>query len=345
MAEYRVGLVGCGPRQNDHVTAFCKVPGCEIVAVADLVEEMRKGFAQKHNIQAAYPSVKEMVQAAKVDIVTVVTRPKWMKEPVLDAIQAGVKGILVEKPFGVDIEESKAMLDAAEAKGAALLVNHQYRFFDLAERMREIILGGELGEVEYFRAISAIKLHGQGTHMIDFVRFLYDDRPFKWAIGNFTGKQSFDAKQIGPDYDMGILVFDNGIPLYVESGPGSMQAPYPGNNLNLYADAVCTKGRIWFGLSHGLRIWRPDGRYEEIPGDWPRMSDPAQVRLVQSLIETIETGKIGRCDARKAYSTQEALCALLESALTHQKVTFQALEKLEQMNIGPGLMERVRASL
>jgi len=338
MAKYRVGLIGCGARQNDHVTAFRHVSDCEIVAVADIVEDARNEFAKKHNIPAAYPSVKDMIHKSKVDIVTVVTRPVWMREPVLDAISSGVKGVLMEKPFGVNIEESREMLDAAQSKGTALLVNHQYRFFEIAEKMREIVLSGELGDVEYLRSISAIKLHGQGTHMIDFVRFIYDDRPFAWALGNFAGKQSFDAKQVGPDYDAGVVFFDNGVPMYVESGQGSTQAPYHGNGLNLYADVVCTKGRIWFGLSHGLRIWFPDGRYEEIPGSWPQMSDPAQVRLVQSLIETIETGNISRCDARLAYSTQEAMCALLESALTHQKVTFP-------LNISPGLMERVRNSV
>lgn len=338
MAKYRVGLVGCGARQNSHVPAFREVPECEIVAVADILEEARNSFSQKYNIPKAYPSVKEMIRDAKVDIVTVVTRPEWMKEPVIDAMQAGVKGILMEKPFGVDIEDAKAMLDAAEATGTALLVNHQYRFFEITDQMREIVLSGDLGEVEFFRSISAIKLHGQGTHIIDFVRYIYDDRPFKWAMGNFAGKQSFHAKQIGPDYDMGIIVFDNGIPIYVESGQGSTQAPYPGNNLNLYADVVCTKGRIWFGLSHGLRIWRRDGKYEEIPGSWPQMSDPAQVKLVESLIETIETGKISRCDAKKAYATQEAMCAMLESALTRQKVSLP-------LNIAPGLMKRVEASL
>ncbi|MCH8291680.1 Gfo/Idh/MocA family oxidoreductase [Candidatus Poribacteria bacterium] len=336
MANYRVGLIGCGGRQSAHVAAFRDVKNCEIVAAVDLVEEARQNFAQKYEIPATYASVEEMVQDARPDIVTVVTRPKWAYQPVADAIQAGVKGILMEKPFGVDIEDSKEMLKTAEASGTTLLVNHQYRFFDLTVRMREIVLSGELGEVEYFRAISAIKLHGQGTHMIDFVRFLYDDRPFAWALGNFAGKETFDAKQIGPDFDIGVITFDNGVPLYVESGRGSMRAPYPDNGLNLYADVVCTKGRIWFGLSHGLRIWWPDGRYEEIAGSWPEISEPAQVRLVESLIDTMENGTESRCHAQKAYATQEALCALLESALTHQKISFP-------LNIEPGLMERVRA--
>ena len=338
MAKYRVGLVGCGGRQNEHVKAFRELENCEIVAVADLVEDLRRDFAQKHGIPQTYASVREMVEEARPDIVTVVTRPKWARDPVIDAIRGGVKGVLTEKPFGVNLEDARSMMEAAQQSGCVLLVNHQYRFFEITERMREIVLSGELGEVEYFRSISAIKLHGQGTHMIDFVRFLYDDRPFAWALGNFAGKNSFDAKQIGPDFDVGVITFDDGIPLYVESGSSSSQAPYPGNNLNLYADAVCTKGRIWFGLSHGLRIWWPDGRYEEVPGSWPQMSEPAQVRLVQSLIDAIEQGVESRCDARKAYVTHEALCALLESGLRHEKIPFP-------VEIAPNLMERVRAAL
>ena len=338
MKTYRVGLIGCGGRQNAHVAAFRQLKNCEIVAAVDRIAEVRQAFARKHEIPETYATVKEMVQDARPDIVTVVTRAVWMREPVLEAIASGVKGILMEKPFGVNLEESKEMLEAADAAGATLLVNHQYRFFELAEQMREALQSGALGEVEYFRVISAIKLHGQGTHMIDMVRFLYDDRPFAWALGNFAGNETFDAKQIGPDYNVGVLAFDDGIPLYVEAGQGSMQAPYPGNNLNLYADAVCTKGRIWFGLSHGLRIWWPDGCYEERPGSWPQMGEPAQTRLVESLITTMENGAENRCHARKAYATQEALSALLESGLTHRKVVFPP-------RIEPNLMERVKIRL
>lgn len=338
MAEYRIGLIGCGGRQHAHVPAFRALGNCTIVAAVDRVATLREEFCAKHQIPAAYETVTEMIEAERPDIVTVVTRAVWMKEPVLEAIAAGVRGILLEKPFGVDLEDSRAMLAAAEERGTALCVNHQYRFFDHADRMRELLAGGDLGEVEYYRSISAIKLHGQGTHMIDFVRYLHGDRPFAWALGTFCGDSSFDAKQPGPDFDVGVLQFDDGVPLYVEAGPGSSRTPYPDEQLNLYADAVCTRGRVWFGLSKGLRIWYPDGRYEEDTASWPAISEPAQVRLVESLLHTIEIGEIGRCDARYALATQEALCALLASGLEHRRVTFPP-------EIAPRLMERVRAAL
>ena len=338
LTNYRVGLIGCGGRQNTHVSTFRQVGNCEIVAVTDWNQNVADEFAEKHDIPATYASADEMLQKMDLDIVTIVTRPKLMYGPVMEVMNSDVKGVLMEKPFGVNIEDSKAMLEAAEKSGNTLIVNHQYRFFELTERMRQILLLGQLGEVEYFRAISAIKLHGQGTHMIDFVRYLYDDRPFGWALGNFTGKETFDAKQIGPDFDVGVVAFDDGIPLYVESGQGSMQAPYLGNGLNLYADAVCTKGRIWFGLSHGLRIWWPDGNYEEVHGSWPEISNPAQIRLVENMIDTMENGTENRCHASKAYATQEALCGLLESGLTHQRVSFP-------LDIAPDLMERVRVAV
>ena len=335
---YRVGLIGCGGRQNAHLEAFRNNSHCKVVAVVDINSEASKAFAEKNNIPRSFVSVSDMIQSVEVDIVTVVTRPKWIYQPVMESIQCGVKGILMEKPFGVNIEDSRNMLESAKKTDTTLLVNHQYRFFNLAEQMKNILQSGELGTVEYMRAISAIKLHGQGTHMIDFARFLYNDQPFSWALGNFSGTDSFDSKQIGPDYDTGILVFEDDVPLYVEAGKGSSQSPYVGNGLNLYADAVCTKGRIWFGLSHGLRVWYPDGRYQELEGVWPAIGKPAQARLVTSLLDTIENGTENRCQASIAYATQEALCGLLESGLTHQKIRFP-------LNISPGLMERVRKRL
>ena len=37
---YRIGLIGCGGRQNAHVEAFESVEQCEIVAVADLNQKI-----------------------------------------------------------------------------------------------------------------------------------------------------------------------------------------------------------------------------------------------------------------------------------------------------------------
>lgn len=338
MARWRVGLVGCGGRQPSHVAAFRAVPSCELVAVADRLDEVRQPFLEKHGIAAGYASVSEMVAAARPDVVAIATRAIWMREPVLEAIAAGVKGILLEKPFGADLEEAAELLAAARAAGVALLINHQYRYFPHAERMREIVAGGELGELEFCRAVSSIKLHGQGTHMIDFVRYVRDDRPFAWALGTFAGGGSFDAKQPGPDMNVGLLSFDDGVPLYIETGPDASRSPYPEERLNLYADVVGTRGRVWFGLSRGLRIWGPDGRYEEMPAQWPQISEPAQVKLVEELLAAVEHGTPSRCDATVAYATQEALCALLESGLSHRKVSMPAV-------IEPGLMARLRAAV
>jgi hypothetical protein len=87
-----------------------------------------------------------------------------------------------------------------------------------------------------------------------------------------------------------------------------------------------------------LRIWCPDGRYQEVEGSWPAIGKPAQIRLTESLIDTIENSTDNRCHAQKAYATQEALCALLESSLTNQKITFP-------LDMPPELMERVRERL
>ena len=144
MTNYRVGLIGCGGRQNAHVSTFRQVENCEIVATTDWNQSVSDKFAKKHDIPATYASVEEMLQNVDLDIVTIVTRPKWMYGPVMEAMNSNVRGILMEKPFGVNIEDSKAILEAAEKSGKTLVVNHQYRFFELTERMRQILLLGQL---------------------------------------------------------------------------------------------------------------------------------------------------------------------------------------------------------
>ena len=75
---YKVGLIGCGGRQSAHLEAFRDNLSCEVVAVVDINPQIGQAFAEKHDIPQSFISVNDMIRLSEVDIVTVVTRPKWV---------------------------------------------------------------------------------------------------------------------------------------------------------------------------------------------------------------------------------------------------------------------------
>ena len=45
---YKVGLIGCGGRQNAHLESFRDNLNCKVVAVVDINPQIGQAFAEKH---------------------------------------------------------------------------------------------------------------------------------------------------------------------------------------------------------------------------------------------------------------------------------------------------------
>jgi predicted dehydrogenase len=65
------------------------------------------------------------------------------------ALEAG-KHVLVEKPFTASVREGEELIELAERKGLALMVDHTFIYTGAVRKIKEIIMGGELGDLLYF---------------------------------------------------------------------------------------------------------------------------------------------------------------------------------------------------
>jgi predicted dehydrogenase len=83
------------------------------------------------------------------------------------ALEAG-KAVYCEKPLATTIAESEAMTAAAAATGLPTAVGFTYLYNPMIVLARELIAGGEIGEVTAFR----------GIHAEDFMASA--DAPFNW---------------------------------------------------------------------------------------------------------------------------------------------------------------------
>jgi predicted dehydrogenase len=80
-----------------------------------------------------------------VDVVSVATPPTTHAPIVIEAVQAG-KHVLCEKPFATDVDEAKAMLDAAAATGVVHLLGTEFRFATGQVSLARAIASGVIGE-------------------------------------------------------------------------------------------------------------------------------------------------------------------------------------------------------
>lgn len=339
MAEcYRTALFGLGKMAYAHIHGYLAPENADrikIVAGADPSDEARQAFAKRCNIDKVYSDYLELLRLEKPDIVSICTWPPLHVEMVEASASAGVKGILCEKPMAIDLGEVDRMLTAAKNADAVLIVGHQRRLDARYVRANELINEGAIGKLVQVTAICGGDLLTDGTHSVDLVRFMNNDAPALWVIGNIdlrergavdTSSRSFGFQKwnenhtrYGHPVETGahaLIHFSNGVRGTLEAGicsrPGYQRMWIYGSEgiIEISGDAPVAEEPPLRFLSRGNSDW--------IVPELPRVS--SIVREVSLLIESIETGKLHPLDGTSARATQEILMAIFESARKRARI-------------------------
>lgn len=146
----KVGVIGTGGiALLRHLPAYksCEQAGkAEVVAVCDAVEESARRAAERFAVSAAFTDYRDLLSLPGLDAVSICT-PNVYHEPIsMAAIEAG-KHVLCEKPLAMSLAGAKRMHEAARRAGVKTAVNFRYRHVPAAGFARDLIQGGELGEI------------------------------------------------------------------------------------------------------------------------------------------------------------------------------------------------------
>ncbi len=145
----RVVVVGAGAvAQRRHLIEFTARQDVELLAVVDINAKRAKDMAAHFGATHAMTKLEDAL-ALEPDAVSICT-PNYLHAPqTIAALKAGAH-VLCEKPMAVSVAEARAMLRAARAAKRQLMIAHNQRFVPAHSRAREILTGGELGEVVAF---------------------------------------------------------------------------------------------------------------------------------------------------------------------------------------------------
>jgi predicted dehydrogenase len=122
--------------------------------------EKAKASAPDYDIPAdrAYGSITELVQKEKalpadkrVDFVSVATPNHTHFEIAKAAAEAGFN-VICDKPLTFDLAQAEALAEAVDKAGVVFAVTHNYTGYPLVRQAREMILAGELGEINAVRS-------------------------------------------------------------------------------------------------------------------------------------------------------------------------------------------------
>lgn len=111
----KVGLIGCGNISGIYMENIAKFTDqLKLVACADIRPEAAEACAKANGVKAV--SVDELLADPEIDIVLNLTTPQSHVEINTRALEAG-KHVYCEKPFGLDRESAKAVIELAAKKG------------------------------------------------------------------------------------------------------------------------------------------------------------------------------------------------------------------------------------
>jgi predicted dehydrogenase len=147
----RLGLVGLGYWGPNYARLSAELPGVQLVAACDRVEEATTLIRYRYPTVRTSSDAADVIGADDVDAVIVATPTHTHHELALAALEAG-KHVLCEKPLARTVDECDQLIAAAERAGRCLFVGHTFIFNPAVRRMRALVESGEIGRVLYCHA-------------------------------------------------------------------------------------------------------------------------------------------------------------------------------------------------
>jgi predicted dehydrogenase len=207
-AKYRAAVIGCGRigmrheteekrlKPATHVGAWINHPDVELIAVADKDPESLQIAREHAYCERLFDDGIRLLEETRPNIVSIATMDDGKHnhfEFVRAAAKNEVRAIVCEKPLADSIEIGEQMVHVCKQVGVMLFVNHIRRFDPALQRVREEIASGSLGKVYQVSGWYAIGLYHMGTHLIDFLHFLFGNTEWVSGATNFEVKAAVEG--------------------------------------------------------------------------------------------------------------------------------------------------------
>ncbi len=150
-APIRWGILSTGHIAGVFAADLALVPGAELVAVGSRSQGAAERFGEQYGVPRRYASYEALAADPEVDIIYVATPHPFHAENTLLCLEAG-KAVLCEKPFAMNARETRAMIEAARARGLFLMEAMWSRFLPVLQTLRALLAQGAIGELRMLRA-------------------------------------------------------------------------------------------------------------------------------------------------------------------------------------------------
>jgi predicted dehydrogenase len=178
-------IIGAGGIVNDaHLPAYKKAH-FPVAGIFDTDPSRAQEAAKKWAIPTVFESLEDAV--SQVDCVFDIAAPPTAHEAILGALPRGA-AVLIQKPFGLDLEHATRLLTLCRERGLKAAVNFQLRFAPMMLAVRDALQQGLLGRIvdvevhlnlrtpwelfPHLKANSRVEIVSHSIHYLDLIRAL-----------------------------------------------------------------------------------------------------------------------------------------------------------------------------
>jgi dihydrodiol dehydrogenase / D-xylose 1-dehydrogenase (NADP) len=246
------GIIGCGGISGKFAEGLGGISGARLVGCAARDCERAAEFAKTHGFEKSFGSYEELAKDPEINVVYIGTIHPAHFDNTMLCIANG-KSVICEKPFAMNVKQTKLMINAAQKAGVFLMEAMWTRFIPGIGKLNEWLDEKVIGEINSVSAEFGFKANfGPESRLFDIALgggALLDVGiyPVSFASMVFGGKpESFKS--------------------YVEMGPTGVDEKaavimeYPGKkfaNLGFSVNSSMSNEAIVSGTKGYIRVGRP----------------------------------------------------------------------------------------
>ena len=226
---------------STYAEAIWDRPEVDLVAGADRDEKRLAMFGERYGVEALYTDALEMYEQENLDILAIATNTKGRSFLTVKAVEAGVKGIFVDKPMTFTLKEADDMVNACAKAGVPLVGGATTTSHPSFGKAKELITTGAIGDVTSIEArVPLLSQHQDWCYFVD------SELAWVSGIGDKPRRERGSTEFMG----QGIIVAKDGTVVHIRDGAPTVKISgstgeivFDGKRWTLWQDVDTLSGR------------------------------------------------------------------------------------------------------
>ena len=133
-----IGFIGAGYMAEEHMRVFSKIPNTELSAIYSRTPKKAANLRAKYKIKKNYINLNEFCNSSKIKLVVIAVNEESLLEICKKTFKFNFIH-LIEKPVGINYEESVYILDLAKKYKTKVFVSLNRRFYSSTIKLKKLL--------------------------------------------------------------------------------------------------------------------------------------------------------------------------------------------------------------